>query len=52
MDISSLLNTDLGNLKKSTLILKNDCLSMYITTKFLHLFKVDKPLVKKRKNIP
>ena len=29
MDISSLLNTDLGNLNESSLILKDDRLSMY-----------------------
>ena len=31
MDISSLLNTDLGNLNESSLILKDDRLSMYNT---------------------
>ena len=31
MDISSLLNTDLGNLNDSNLILKDDHLSMYNT---------------------
>ena len=38
MDISSLLNTDLGNLNDSSLILKDDCPSMcnanYIFLKF------------------
>ena len=31
MDISSLLNTDVGKLNDSSLILKNDRLSMYNT---------------------
>ena len=32
MDISSLLNTELGNLNDSNLILQDDLLSMYNTT--------------------
>ena len=31
MEISRMLNTDLGNLNDSSLILKDDCLSMYNT---------------------
>ena len=34
MEISSLLNTDLGNLNDSSLILQDDCLSMDIFLKF------------------
>ena len=47
MDISSLLNTDLDNLYDSSLMLKNDCLSMYNTI-FIFL-KFTYPIGKKAK---
>ena len=48
MDISSLLNIDLGNLNNSSLILKNDLLSMYNT---IYIFlKYTSPLAKKLKH--
>ena len=47
MDISSLLNNDLDNLYDSSLMLKNDCLSMYNTI-FIFL-KFTCPIGKKAK---
>ena len=47
MDISSVLNTDLGNLNDSTLIFWNDCLSMY-NTSYIFL-KFTCPIGKKTK---
>ena len=49
MDISSLLNTDFGNLNDSSLILWDDCLSMYNTTYIFLKFKC--PFVKNLKHI-
>ena len=49
MDISSLLNTGLGNLNDSTVILQNDRLPMYNT---IYIFlKFTGPTGKKNKNI-
>ena len=49
MDMSSLLNIDLGNLNDSSLILYDDCLSMYNT---IYIFlKFTRPFGKKLKHI-
>ena len=49
MDISSLLNNDLGNLNDSSLIVYDDRLSMYNT---IYIFlKFTCPIVKKLKHI-
>ena len=49
MDIYSLLNTDLDSLNEASLILKDDCFSMY-NTNYIFL-KFTCPICKKTKNI-